>query len=748
MAELLFLQHRPVSKWKELAETSHRKQYVRLLEHARSYLDRCPPEEHPDDSITYIGAAVANMGLAYLLSGDKPLFDAMRKWIACAINYPHWGKHRKPDYDLDAAWLLLGLSLAYDWLKEEFPIEEKEALRDKLILQGRRMFKYVEESRAEWKYHYWQNHNWICFAGLATAGYAIAEELPESAVWCSVALDNFKTVFSLLPDDGSDYEGPAYWRYGVPWLFIADALFEEKANELLRDLSGFLKNTFYFRLYISAPNLIDTANFGDCHDRRSAHSKMILYRVARLFENGHAQWLAEYFDHTGEWKREEKEGLVKPGVGPEAFWEFLWFEPSVKPESIEELPLQRIFPDLGLVSVRTGWDSDSTVFVYKCGQPSGRKPWTYGHSLQYAHNWHVISAGHAHPDENSFILASGPDYLVVDEGYNRSCYSRYHSTLLVDEKGQYKEGGYNVFDGLGHDWGGRLEKFFSAGSLVYVRGDASGAYDKDLLLERFSREILFLGNDWIVISDRINSQKPHSYQWLLQTDKEPKQLSKDSFIVETENRKMGLFIHVPSNCKTRVIEQEVVANPTSANPNYLLKRQMHTFEVETEEKEKTADFLVSLCLSGYEPEFMERALGRLLKLSLKDREWLVGFKQGASAISLKEEFTTDADWIAIMEQDTSVTNILAGNVSSLWWEKQPFIASSFPVDIAISTSKNDMKIIISSLQEGWLDLRMPGEPQRLICNGEEIEFTYRRDVSLLRFAIPIGNNELIAYGIH
>ncbi|AEJ62007.1 hypothetical protein Spith_1747 [Spirochaeta thermophila DSM 6578] len=748
MSEHLLLKRKSLQEWRSLARSTHKRQYQHLLDHVSGYLTSRPPEEHPDDSITYTGAAVANLALAYLLSEDERFLSALRQWMDVVIHYPHWGKHRKPDHDLDAAWLLFGLGLVYNWLGAELSEEERSRLKAKLLLQGRRMFAYATEIKGDWTYHFWQNHNWICFAGLATAGYALKNEAPEAETWCDTALENFKSVFSLLPDDGSDYEGATYWRYGIPWLLIADHLFEEQVGIALRDLSGFLSKTFFFRLYISGPNLVDTAHFGDCHDRRSAHSKAVLYRLASLFRNGYAQWLASYFDEIGEWDREAQEGLVRPGLGPEAFLEFLWFDPMVEPTPVQTLPHFHVFADLGLASVRTGWDRDATVLVYKCSQPSGYKPWHYGHALFRKYGWHTISAGHAHPDEHTFVLMKGNDHLVVDEGYNRTCYSRYHSTLLVDGKGQYQEGGYNVFEGLGADWGGRLDEWLGLDGLFYVRGEAVNAYDRSLQLHNVSRDMLFIDGEMLLVHDYLRSEVPHRYQWLLQMDAPPLKEGEDRFVLHVGKSTMGIHIHHPSSVVSILKEQQVSANPTSANPKWVLTRTLHTLFCEPPDPVEEAEFLVSLTLQGHAAA-LPTERGRLVSFSGKRGEWVIGVGKGGVGLSVDGLLLTDASCVALSSEEEVPTRGLAVHASMLWWKGMPLLISSPPVSIAWRwSSSTHLDAQITSLRKVSLSVRCPGTPQKVVVNGEEVEFSFSRDVSLVRFVLPGGELNLELYCSH
>ena len=221
---------RRVSARRSVAD--HADQMARLLKQAQSYASYLPPAEHPRDSITYIGMAAANLGLAYLLTDDEVYLSTLRDWVRVGIGYPHWGLARKPDHDLDAAWLLFGLGLAYDWIGDALPADEKAVLRDKLILQGTRLYDYALATEGRyWGSAYWQNHNWICYGGLATAAAALINEHPPAQAWLDRAVENIKIDLSFFPEDGSDFEGVIYWRYGFPWLLIIAHLIQ-LANRL------------------------------------------------------------------------------------------------------------------------------------------------------------------------------------------------------------------------------------------------------------------------------------------------------------------------------------------------------------------------------------------------------------------------------------------------------------------------------------------------------------------------------------
>lgn len=740
MTSHLFLRAHTISEWRTLSQTSHASQMARLLRQADSYTDYLPPAEHPRDSITYIGMAVANLGLAYLLTESEAYLQTLRNWMQVGIDYPHWGLARKPDHDLDAAWLLFGFALAYDWVGDKLPVNEYDALRDKLILQSTRLYDYAVDTEGRyWGSAYWQNHNWICYGGLAIAAAALKDETPAAQIWMDRAVENFKIVLPLFPEDGSDYEGVIYWRYGFPWLLIPAHLIEQERGIDLHQ-SEFLRLSFHHRLHLSGPNLVDTANFGDCHDRRSAHSRMILYRLASLYNIGEAQWLANHFDENGEWEREGREGLIKPGLLPEAWLDFVWFDPSVEPKPVAELEQTAVFPDMGLLTTRSSWQEDATYLAFKCGTPNGARGWHVGQAIDRQNNWDVITASHEHPDENSFILMRGTDYLTVDPGYSKDKRTRNHSTILVDGQGQYNEDGFNAYVGLDQGWGGRLENWFNAPGLSYVNGEAGGAYHPDLQLSQYRRQMVMVGDNLCVICDDLDSAEAHTYQWLLQTDFAGQQSGKNQFTFNAGATQMTLTALEPQQLVTAQREIEISANPTSAKPDWIIRHTQHTLELSPQAKVARTRFLVALDLQDIgsdstEIKHLPCIGGTAIQTTSNGQTHIAAFASGRSRLVAPELLSTDADWVVA---NTDNGDIWAGGMTNLWLNGELQCMAMEPVDMALSAEK----CVVVSKRSTWVSISKRGIMDRIQCNGQPLPTQTNPVLDLIRFPIAAGESSI------
>lgn len=582
-------------------KTSRARLYKRLYEQCRTYFHETLPEEHPLVTITFMGVASANLSLMHLLTEQPAYLDEARRWIFNVVQYPHWGHGKDQDIDLSAAWLMFGLGLSYGWLKESLSEEERKLLRDKLILQGTRMYEYKLRTEGKgWSTNYWQNHNWINMNGLATAGYALVDEYPKAQTWIDAAKQNFAIVYSSFAEDGSDYEGVAYYRYGAMWLYVYAHLLKEREGINYFETCGFLKNSFYYRLYQAAPNLEEQINFGDSHDRHSGHSTAIYFKYAAEYKNGHAQKMGNLVVDTFLF-REAKESGVRPGILPECLFEFLFYDPDVPEEDFDNLPLVKYFEDLGLIVIRSSWDENATHFSFKCSYPGGKKQWRLAQDLKNDKGYQSLGLSHQHPDNNSFILVDRNTWHAVDEGYNRTSKAEMHNSILVDGAGYEGETTQNFWATYSPEMVGEIEKFIETNSFVYVVGETAKTYQKDLKLTRFARHVLYTKKQYFIVFDELNSELAHVYTWLLHSDVFPTK-AYGGYFYQNGPGEMILHTVFPEKTDAKMEEHVIREYMTLQQPDEYRQANLKRLSLTTTEKSKTGFFLNVLALGDPEKE--------------------------------------------------------------------------------------------------------------------------------------------------
>ncbi len=569
--------------------TTHQKQLRRLLTQADSYLSVALPETHPNGSTTYMGIAIVNLALAYRLTQDETYLNEARRWMKTVLSYEKWGFAHLVNVDLSASWILFGLSLGYDWLRDALPEQEAEAVRTKLAHHAKIIYDYkIETTGTDWSTAYYQNHNWINLNSLATAGYVLGE-----TAYTEMAKENFARVYSYMPEDGSNYEGVVYWRYGGMWLFVYAHLLKTQEGFDYFKQSEYLQNTFYYRLYQSSPDFAQQLNFGDCHDRHSGHPACVYYKFAAEYGDGYAQTYGNYvLDHFLHIEAENSK--VKPGILPEAAFEFLWYAPEVAEKPLTDLPTTRYFADLGLLCMRSSWATDAKVFSMKCSAPGGKKQWANGWALHYSEGIDCIDLMHHHPDNLSYIYAQGKDYLTCEDGYNRNLLPDNHNVLLVD--GQYtdvmdlndpyttsakarlaKDPSYDVVA----NYRGDVTAFACEGDMVYYAGETASIYPDALEMQSVSRSFFTDGLGFMVFIDRLASNTEHTYATINNTCEAGKQLAENTYGYQLEGEALTYAVYGDVALTARQYEQDVCAVMTTQEPDKVCRTVLKTLRFET-----------------------------------------------------------------------------------------------------------------------------------------------------------------------
>lgn len=587
------------------ADTEKRKnQLERLYKQADCYHFMELPKVHPKESTTYMGIAIVNLALAYRLGGKRQYLEDARRFMNTVLSYETWGNAHLVNVDLSASWILFGLSLGYNWLKEDLEPDEKKRVQEKISHHAGIIYDYRRKTYGEgWSTSFYQNHNWINMTGLAAAGYALAGEDIMAETYTQEAKEDFSRVFSYLAEDGSNYEGVAYWRYGGMWLFVYAHLLKVQENINYFETSDYLKNTFYYRLYQSSGDYSQQLNFGDSHDRHSSHPPCVYYKTAAEYNDGYAQ---KYGNLVLErfLQEEAEQSKVKPGILPEAAFEFLWYEPDVKEKELKELPLVRYFGDLGLLCIRESWNEDSKVFAIKCGCPGGKKQWETDWRLLREEGIHCFSLSHHHPDNLSYVFARGREYLTCEDGYNRNILPENHNVILVD--GQYTDASdvndvyvesikkrlfqNETAEEIEKSYRGSVTALKQEENLVVYRAETTGIYPKELQMEEVSRLFVTDGLDFLVFVDVCRSRMPHTYQIISNTDQRAEETGENTFSYPMKTGNIHYQIYSDKEISWRTFEQEVVSVMTTQEPDKVCRTEIQTLNASSAEPQNAQIF--------------------------------------------------------------------------------------------------------------------------------------------------------------
>jgi hypothetical protein len=498
----LFLDAARLAELRAAVSGSHAALWGPVRERADAITGEVPPPYRETDNEEElwqreVGNRLPFLALAYAVTRERKYLDAARKWSLASCGYPNWGVKRFAGNDLAAAHQLLGLAVVYDWMHADLDDETRATIRNTLHTRGAVMFRGC--ATMYWRDQYLQNHLWVSITGLAAAAFAIFDEpgmTGDASLWLETVLAKYRRTEEALGPDGASQEGVSYWSYGVEYMLK----FWHLAGELMgeKPTSAWWRLTSMYRLYVSLPrnswNPLNTAvDFGDNPRKDNYGPDYLLRRLAALYKDGHAQWLAQELDRAR-------------STSPTSRWlNLVWYDPRVPAQSPARLPTMRHFDDLGIVSARTDWSGGESLVVFKCGPAVGR------HATRIFD--HDPGAGHVHPDCNHFVLFGAGDWLIRDDGYSWKLTDQ-HNTLLVNGKGQLGEGRqwFSATQAIRQRLDPRILLAKSSPALDEIHGEAAPAYPAESGLGKFVRRVYFMKPDVLIVVDDIEADRERALE--------------------------------------------------------------------------------------------------------------------------------------------------------------------------------------------------------------------------------------------
>lgn len=170
--------------------------------------------------------------------------------------------------------------------------------------------------------------------------------------------------------------------------------------------------------------------------------------------------------------------------------------------------------------------TNCTFLSFKSGKLGGRAIFDIVHKRKYQEwikGWRNFNAGHEHPDQNTFTFAPngvpfitealyGPKYTLLNNAVlfgsdvPGSCFKPWagQTTESCDSKWlKYKIG-------LASDSQGRVEVAMERQGMVFIRGEGSSAYNPELKVRSFQRNLILLHPQLLLLVDHIylNQESP------------------------------------------------------------------------------------------------------------------------------------------------------------------------------------------------------------------------------------------------
>lgn len=475
---------------------------------------------------------------AYLLTQDERYSKEAIKRVTEMVS---WGKNKNVVGDFNAATMLSLCSMAYDSFYDLLTDSQKKMLLEEIKVQGSSMYKLYNNHLEN---HIADNHVWqMTLRILTMAAFSVYGELPEADTWVDYCYNIWLARFPGLNKDGGWHNGDSYFTVNTRTLIEVPYFYGK--------LSGFdffsdpwYQGSIMYTIFQQPPFSKSGGNGSSHQNVMRPNSIRVGYTdaLARLTDNTYA---ADYTRRslTNQPDYLKKALLAKPG-------DLAWFrlqcnKPLPEGKGLDSLPLGYVFPETGLASFMTNWNS------------VGRNAMVGFRSSPYG------STSHALANQNSFNTFYGGSYLFYSSGHHieftddHSVYchraTRAHNSILVNGMGQR----------IGTEGYGWIPRYYVSDKIGYVVGDASNAYGKvisPLWIERgkqskleyspengwdenhlktFRRHIVSLGNSGLTfIYDELEADEPVTWSYLLHTIINPMTVNnkKDYVHVQATNK--------------------------------------------------------------------------------------------------------------------------------------------------------------------------------------------------------------------
>jgi len=509
----LFVRPEDLPRLRELAAGEMNGQFRELVDRCERLMKNPPPTAEPPKyppsvepksepwreiwwgNRTYTIAALdgaATLAFTRLLGGKEEYGQlAKRILLDCARWDPQGatGYRYNDEAGMPYAYYF---SRTYTFVHDLLSEEDRESCRRVMRVRGEEMYRHLCPG------HLWQpysSHSNRAWHFLGEVGIAFSGEIEDAEEWAYFATSVFFNVYPVWSDDdGGWHEGAGYWSsYIGRFTWWADVM--RAAMRIDAYQKPYFARVGYYPMYLMPPGKVG-GGFGDLVARRTARDNVPLVgQLAAQSGNGHWQWYVEQMGGP-----DEPSGYVGFVRGT---------LPKVEPQSPEGLSASRLFRGTGQACLNTSLlDANDGVQVVFKSSPFGTQ-------------------SHGYEANNSFLLWAYGRRLLIRSGYRDIYGSAHHrdwmwstrsvNNVTVDGHGQVSHSAASQ---------GRIVAFETTPTIDLVVGEAGDAYrlktddGEKRLLDRFTRAIIFVKPELVIVFDRLAAREPSSFQyWLHATEK-------------------------------------------------------------------------------------------------------------------------------------------------------------------------------------------------------------------------------------
>ena len=489
-----------LGRLRELARGKMKAEYEKLVKECERLIARPPatkePQKYPKGTVrgseawreiwwgnrTYTIRALngsATLAFTRLLGGqEKYGREAKRILLECAKWDPKGstGYRYNDEAGMPYAYYF---SRTYTFVNDLLSEKERDICRDVMKVRGDEMYNHLCPRHLWRPYGSHANRAWHF---LGEVGIAFLGEVEGAEDWVWFAMNVFYNVYpAWCDDDGGWHEGVSYWSsYIGRFTWWADVMREAMGINTYD--KPYFSKVGYYAMYLMPPGKV-SGGFGDGANRRKASQLVpLMSQLAAQAGNGHWQWYVEQMG--GPVATSGYVGFIRGALA------------KVKARAPDDLPVSRLFRGTGQAYLNTTLSSaDEDVQVIFKSSPMGTQ-------------------SHGNAGNNSFVLWAYGERLLIRTGSYYNYGGPHHrdwmwstrsvNNITVNGGGQRKRTAGAR---------GEIAAFKTTPSVDIVVGEAGGAYEP--ALERFTRAIIFVKPELVVVYDRLETKEPSTFEYWL-----------------------------------------------------------------------------------------------------------------------------------------------------------------------------------------------------------------------------------------
>jgi len=506
----LFIRPEDLPRLRELARGELKDQYAQLTARCDQLLRKPPPTDEPPKypegterlseawreiwwgNRTYTIAALdgaATLAFTHQLGGKQEYGQLAKRILLDCARWDPTGATGYRYNDEAGMPYAYHFSRTYTFVHDLLAPDERQACRDVMRVRGEEMYRHLCPRHFWYPYASHSNRAWHF---LGEVGIAFLGEIEGADDWVWFAMNVFRNVYPVWSDDdGGWHEGSSYWSsYLSRFTWWADVMRAAMGIDAYH--KPFFSRAGFYPMYLMPPGKVG-GGFGDLTARRRASDNVPLVSVlAAQAGNPYWQW---YVEQMG---------------GPQETAGYVGFVrgmlPRVEPKAPDDLPASHLFRGTGQAYLNTTLkDAAEGVQVVFKSSPFGTQ-------------------SHGYEANNSFLLWAYGQRLLIRSGYRDIYGSDHHRNWMWSTRS------VNNITVAGQGQGrrtaaarGAVTAFATTPEIDLVVGEACAAYVGEKTaanpdgkpLERFTRAIVFVKPDLVIVFDRLIAREPVRFEYWL-----------------------------------------------------------------------------------------------------------------------------------------------------------------------------------------------------------------------------------------